>query len=294
MQRETHAPRSLSVSAVRRGFERAAARFDTADPVHAYARQRLLERLELLSEAPATILDLGCATGKATVELAKRYPEARIAGVDLSCAMLAEARKSTADEPRITLLAGDAERLPFAAGAVELIFANMLLPWCLPQAVFAEVRRVLATDGVIVFATAGPDTLRELKNAWAEVDRSVHVHEFLDMHDIGDLALAAGLREPVIDVDRVSVTYPSIAALLAELGASGARNADLRRRRTLTGTERWRRFEAALASTASGARLAVSVELVFGQARGAGARTREAADEVAIPIESLRRRGPVS
>lgn len=192
------------------------------------------------------------------------------------------------------MIAADAERLPLAAGSVDLILANQLLPWCRPERVFAEACRVLGPDGLLLFSTLGPDSLAELRRAWAAADDQIHVHGFFDMHDLGDQLIAAGLEDPVVDVDRITVTYPSVEALVADFRACGAVNIAAGRRKTLTGADRWRRFEAALDAGRDSGRLAVGVELILGQA-WRGARQRNAATgEVRIPadrlIDGMRRR----
>lgn len=206
--------------------------------------------------------------------------------------MLAAARARHGAGARFAVAAGDAERMPAAAGSVDLILANLLLPWCRPDRVFAEVARVLAPNGLLLFATLGPDTLAEVRRAWAAVDDRIHVHALFEMHDLGDLLVAAGLEEPVVDVDRLAVTYATVAALVADLRACGAVNVAAGRRRTLTGKRRWRGFEAALDADRGAERLAVGVELILGQAwRGADrARTGDASGEVRIPADRVTRR----
>ena len=273
--------------ATRRAFQRATD-FDSACVVHDEARRRLLQRLELLRLAPEIAIDLGCATGRGAVELAARYPDARILAIDSSASMLGEARRRVRAIPQVEVLGGDAESLPVRGAVAGLIFANLVLPWCLPQLVFAEAARVLAPDGLLVFATLGPDTLREVRRAWAQVDRDIHVHAEFDMHDLGDLAMAAGLAEPVLDVDRLEVTYAEVASLVRDLRACGAVNVAAGRRRGLASEQRWRRFETALHPAGSG-RFAVTVELVLGQAWGGGPSAPRAAgpQEIGIPVDRI-------
>lgn len=274
--------------AARRAFDRAQA-FDEACFVHEEARARLLERLELVRLEPRVVLDLGCATGRAANALATRYPTARVLAVDSSVSMLrAAAAKITA---AVTLVAGDAERLPLKAHSVDLVLANLVLPWCRPDAAFAEAARVLTEGGALAFATLGPDSLLEVRQAFGAVDDRIHVHAAFDLHDLGDLAMAAGLAEPVLDVDRLSVTYLDLATLVRDLRAMGAINVAGGRRRTLTGRERWRQFEARLVP-GGGQRFAVTVELVLGQAWGRGHISRQprtSGNEVRVPLSAVRR-----
>src|SRR6185295_10405978 len=183
--------------------------------------------------------------GRGAAALAGLYAEARLLAVDVSGSML----RATAAQRSgsVAAIGGDAEQLPLRSHCVDLLFANLVLPWCRPDVVFAEAARVLAPGGVVVFATLGPDSLAEIRRAFFSVDTGIHVHAAFDMHDLGDLAMQAGLAEPVLDVDRLTVTYAEPAALWRDLKAVAAANVAGGRRRALTGRDRWRRFERALA-----------------------------------------------
>jgi malonyl-CoA O-methyltransferase len=274
--------------AARRAFDRAL-EFDSACFIHDEARGRLLERLELMRLTPSVAVDLGCATGRGAAALAVRYPAARVLAVDSSLAML---RATAAAAPAaVRVLGGDAASLPLRDSCVDLALANLVLPWCRPERLFAEAARVLAASGALLFATVGPDSLQEVRAAFGAVDDRIHVHAAFDMHDLGDLALAAGLAEPVLDVDRLEVTYADIGGLVHDLRAMGAINVAGGRRRNLTGRRRWGRFIERLPHGADG-RLAVTVELILGQAWGRGARekSRPASGEVRVPVADIKRR----
>jgi malonyl-CoA O-methyltransferase len=274
--------------AARRAFDRAL-RFESACFIHDEARTRLLERLELVRLAPTVAVDLGCATGRVAAALAARYSAARVLGIDSSRRMLQRAAAAAGEEVR--LVAGDATALPLRAASVELVFANLVLPWCRPERVFAEVARVLTDGGALMFATLGPDSLQEVRAAFAAVDERIHVHAAFDMHDLGDLVMAAGLAEPVLDVDRIEVTYADVAGLVRDLRAVGAINVAGARRRTLTGRRRWGRFVERLPRGPDG-RLKVTVELILGHAWGRGpvARPESGSSEIRVPIERIRKR----
>ena len=264
-------PGTLNRRDVRRRFDIAAAGFEGADFVHRHAAAGLLERLAPMTLAVEHVLDAGSGTGATSRALANTWRRSRIVSLDLSMGMLRMARASRSRFARISELQADAAQLPLADGSVDLVFANMLLPWSIdPPGFFAEVRRVLRKEGLFAFSTLGPDSLLELREAWAEVDADEHVNAFADMHDIGDLVTRSGLRDPVLDVDWLTVTYRSSDALFGDLTAAGARNCLRQRRRTLTGKRRFACMREALERRFGEAGLPLRLELVFGHAWGSG------------------------
>jgi len=250
----------------RRRFDRAAPSVDEADFVGAEAAARLVDRLRLFALEPRVVIDLGAGTARASRALAQAYPAARILAIDASGAMLEQAALTATERGAIEPINADAQQLPCRDDAADLIFANLLLPWVDPARVLAECARVLRPGGLAIMTTLGPDTLIELRRAWARVDDFIHVHGFIDMHDIGDLAAHAGLVEPVVDVDRLTLDYASVAALVADLHAAGVANSAVGRYAGLMSRDRWAAFESALVAGSPGGRIAVSVELVFLQA----------------------------
>ncbi len=256
--------------------------------MHDEIRTRLLERLDWMRLSPAVAVDVGCATGLAARALAARYPNARVLALDTSERMLRAARAERGEAP-IEIVAGAAEALPLAPASVDVAVLNLSLPWCDPAAAFAELARVLAAGGLALFATLGPDTCEELRRAWRAVDDRVHVHAFVDMHDVGDLAVRAGLAEPVLDVDRIRLSYESVAALVRDFRAWGAVNVAAGRRKTLTGVRRWQRFVREMESASP---FSVTIEAVLGHAWGTGrAMQGSGRGEFTIAANSIRRRG---
>ena len=272
-------------------LRRASATFDDADAVHSEARARLLARLPLFKLDPRRIVDLGAATGKASPELAALYPDARILAMDLCRHMASRSMDRCRHHDRVSAITGDAERMPLRDGSIDLVFANLLLPWCDPGEVLGEAARVLRDGGLLLFTTVGPDTLGEVREAWSEVDDGLHVHGFADMHNLGDLANRSGLAEPVLDIDRLTVTYPDVDGLVSDLRACGATNVAHGRRSQLTGRARWNAFCERLESQRTGEGLPISVELIFGQAWSTGrAAAQGGGDQVSISIDEMTRR----
>jgi malonyl-CoA O-methyltransferase len=250
---------------IRRRFDRAAESFDDADFVHSVTRDGLLSRLEPLVIDGGSILDLGSATGSSGRQLRKRFRRAHVVGLDLSHAMLLRARRRKSWLAKSSFVQADANRLPFAEGSFDLIVANQLLPWVPdPQDLFGEVARVLKKGGVFTFATLGPDSLQELASAGLQVNR------FADMHDLGDGLVRAGLSDPVLDVDRLQVSYDDVDQLFADLTRSGGRNTSAERPPGLTGRDRFRALTGALFDTAPDNRILLNLELVYGHCWGSG------------------------
>ena len=273
-----------------RGFDRAAATFDAADFVHSVTRDGLIARLAPMTIDAQTVIDLGCATGAAIKPLASRFRGALVVGCDRSALMLAAASRRRTWFSRPALIRADARRLPFADHGVDVVFANLLLPWIAePTSLFAEISRILRKDGVFVFATLGPDSLSQLRDAWAGVDTRPHVHDFTDMHDLGDAAVAAGLRDPVLDVDRIAITYTSASALFDDLRRAGARNGIATRRRTLLGKRRLGRVVETLEAGCVDGRFPVDLEIVYGHCWGSGVRPGRG--EIAVDATHIGRRG---
>jgi malonyl-CoA O-methyltransferase len=185
-------------------------------------------------------------------------------------------------------------RLPFADASVDVVVSSLMLQWCdPPDRAFAEVRRVLKPGGLFAFSTFGPDTLKELRSAWAEADGYNHVNHFIDMHDVGDALVRAGLMEPVLDVDRMQLTYPDALALMRDLKAIGAHNVTAGRPRALVGRSRLRRMQNAYEAFRRDGRLPASYEVVYGMTWGAAGRpaTPSIDGEVRIAPGAIRRRG---
>jgi malonyl-CoA O-methyltransferase len=247
----------------------------------------MAERLGIVRLDPAAILDAGCGTGEALGELHARYPRARLVGLDVAYPMLQAARRrqltarvgmrplvgrwlgafASAGREGPALVCADVCRLPLAARSVDLVWSNLTLQWVdeLPQAL-AECHRVLRVGGLLTFTTFGPDTLRELRRAFAAADASAHVNRFLDMHDIGDMLVQAGFADPVMDMEMITMTYADAGALMRDLKAIGAQNARADRRRGLTGRQRWQRMLAALEDFRRDGRLPASFEVIYGHA----------------------------
>lgn len=288
---------------VAQSFGKAAAHYDDVAVLQCQTGDELLDRLSLVTLQPKRVLDLGVGTGRNLTLLAKRYPHAQLLALDIAPAMLQQARQRYQQALGIKrwlpysnmpfYLAGDAESLPLADNSVDLVFANLALQWCDPRISFAEIQRVLRPDGLLMFTTLGPDTLRELRQAWAEVDDYPHVNMFYDMHDVGEAMMAAGLAEPVLDTDRYTLTYDSAMALMKDLKVLGARNVNSGRRRGLTGKDTIKQVADAYEQFRQDAFLPATYEVVYGHAWGGQLKQQKIDGEVRIPVNQIQHRKSV-
>lgn len=276
---------------VREAFDRAAPGYDAAAVLQHEVGTRLMERLELTTLTPARILDVGCGTGQATRELMRNYRGAQTVAADFAPAMLREVRRRFWFR-RPGLVCADAASLPFAAAGFDLVFCNLMLQWCDDlDACLNELRRVTATPGLLLFSTLGPDTLRELRAAWREVDGATHVNGFVDMHDIGDALLRAGFVEPVMDVEYITLTYDDVFGLMRDLKRIGAHNMTGGRARNLTGRSRLQKLSAAYERGRRDGRLPATYEVVYGTAWTPALRADAAyaGRSGGVSVEGLRR-----
>lgn len=283
---------TLALSRVRRAFGRAAATYDAHAVLERAVGDELVERVAALDLKPRRMLDLGTGTGYVARSLRAVHRRAPVVGVDAALPMLAAARARQGFLSRQPLVCADALRLPFADGGFDLACANLLLPWIGNHtALFTEVRRVLAPGGAFVFSTLGPDTLRELRAAYATLDDAPHVNGFLDMHDLGDALARAGYDDPVLDVDRYALTYQALDDLYADLRATGS-TVVAGAAAGLAGRGRRARVAAAYEAHRRDGRLPASVEVIHGRAlAGSGPRpVPNVGGEVAVPVSALRRR----
>ena len=285
--------RRLDKERARRSFGRAAASYDRAAVLQREVGARMQERLDYIRLAPREVLDAGCGTGVDLAGLLRRYRKARVLALDFALPMLQRARSHGGWLRRPGVVCGDLEALPLASASIDLIYSNLALQWVddLGRA-FAECRRVLRPGGLFLFSSFGPDTLQELRAAWAEVDGAGHVSPFMDMHDVGDRLLAARFADPVMDVERLTLTYRTVDGLMRDLKAIGATNATDARPRTVTGKGRLASMRTAYERFRRDGRLPASYEVVYGHAwapEQAAAEAGPAGDEVRIPVDRIRR-----
>ena len=268
---------------LRRSFEQAAATYDAAAVLQNEVCRRMLARLDYIKLEPATILDAGSGTGNAVAGLLARYSRARVVALDLALAMARRARArrsrpalSTVEGwrrlfvgggSRLAAVCGDIEQLPLAPACAGMVWSNLAIQWSNePQRAFAEMHRVLVPGGLLLFSSFGPDTLKELRAAFQGVDRHTHVHRFTDMHDVGDLLVACGFADPVMDMEVVTLTYADVRELMRDLKAIGAHNMTRGRPSALAGKSLLAKVARNYEPARREGRLPATFEVIYGHA----------------------------
>ncbi|HEY0180879.1 MAG TPA: malonyl-ACP O-methyltransferase BioC [Dokdonella sp.] len=281
----------LDATQIRRAFARAAATYEAHAVLQAEVGTRLRDHLDAVPRVPACVLDVGSGPGGGAAALRARYADALVVALDLAQPMLREgARRHGADA--FARVCADAQALPLADASVDLVHSNLCLQWCDdPGLALAEFRRVLRPGGQLLFSTFGPDTLKELRAAFAAADAAPHVGRFVDMHELGDALIAGGFRDPVLEREDFTLTYASVLALMRDLRAIGATNADARRRRSLTGKAQLARAIDAYEAFRRDGALPATYEVIYAQAiapEPGQPRRERGADVASFPIERLR------
>ncbi|HEY5994306.1 MAG TPA: malonyl-ACP O-methyltransferase BioC [Gallionellaceae bacterium] len=258
---------------VRRAFSRAATQYDAAAVLQREVCMRMLEKLDYIKLQPASILDVGSGTGWGARQLGTRYKHAEIIALDIALGMLQASRGTSGwwhklfSGSKQRFLCADAEALPLAAQSVDMVWSNLALQWCndLP-ATFSGLQRVLKTGGLLMFSTFGPDTLNELRVAFGGVDGHSHINRFADMHDVGDMLVAAGFADPVMEMERITLTYSDVKAVMQDLRSIGAHNATAGRAQGMMGRAKWARVVSNYETLRRDGKLPATFEVIYGHA----------------------------
>lgn len=275
---------------VRRSFDEAASTYDAHAEIQREVANRLLERLEWMKISPERALDLGAGTGYCARQLAQRYRNARLFLLDLAPGMLVEGRRRKRWLSREYYACARAEQLPFADASVDLVASSLTFQWCEDlEAVFGECRRVLKPGGLLLFSSLGPDTLKELRAAFASFDSAPHVNRFPDMHLVGDALIRAGFSSPVLEREDLVATYSDVISLMRDLKGIGARNADSQRPRQLSGRRLLARLSEGYEPFRRNGTLPATYELVFGHGWVAPKAPKQDGSAV-FPLTRLTRR----
>lgn len=286
---------------VRQSFDRAAKTYDAASALQREICDRMLERLQYIKYQPKTILDVGSGTGYGTRALHQHYPDSSVLALDLAPGMLKAARAQTPwwkrtlpmlQKNRESYICGDVDSLPFKASSINMAWSNVTLQWCNDLNItFAELHRVMAPEGLFMFSTFGPDTLKELRQAFSGLDGHTHVNRFTDMHDIGDMLVHAGFSAPVMDMEYITLTYQDLMSLLRELKGMGAHNVTQGRRHGMMGKSEWQVLQKNYEQFRREGRLPATFEVVYGHAWVNQKQTKMADGSQIIQMHIQRKKG---
>ena len=267
---------------VRRSFSRAAQDYDAAAVLQREVCTRMLEKLGYIKLQPSRIVDVGSGTGWGTRQLGEKYPKAEITALDIAIGMLQMARGTSSwwqklfSGKRERFLCADVEEMPIASNAVDMIWSNLALQWCndLP-ATFVELQRILKTDGLLIFSSFGVDTLKELRAAFSEVDGYNHLSRFADLHDIGDMLMEAGFADPVMEMEKITLTFDDLRAVMQDLKSIGAHNATAGRASGMMGKNTWQRVTENYEKFRSEGKLPATFEIIYGHAWKAASKNTQ-------------------
>jgi len=160
----------------------------------------------------------------------------------------------------------NAYQLPFTDNSIDFIVSNLMMQWCPNlKTLLDECFRVLKPEGLFLFSTFGPDTLKELKRSWSVVDSNPHVNEFTDMHDIGDQMLQSGFQSPVMEMERLTLTYDKVIDLMHDLKGIGAQTVH-NRSKSLTGKTKFNKMIEMYESYRKDDKLPATYEVIYGHA----------------------------
>ena len=263
----------INKKAVKRAFSRAALQYDAAAVMQREICTRMLERLDCIRQQPGIILDAGSGTGWGTRQLGERYPAAQIVALDIAMGMLQAACGNSSwwrklfvgNAPRY--VCADMEALPVKTGSIDMVWSNLAVQWVndLP-ATLKEFHRVLKVEGLLMFSTFGPDTLKEIRSAFKGVDGYNHLNRFADMHDIGDMLVAGGFADPVMDMEYITLTYNDVKAVMQDLRSIGAHNVTAGRASGLMGKTAWNRVLSNYEQLRQDGKLPATFEVIYGHA----------------------------
>lgn len=280
---------SLDKKQIQKSFSRAASSYADAAVVQQHVAEQIIQRLQFIKLEPQTVIDLGAGPGDLSLQLQTQYPEAKVYALDFAWGM-AQAAK----EQGLHSVCADAYQLPLATNSVDCVVSHCMLQWCDDYVqVLQEVKRVLRPQGLFLFSTLGPDTFQELRASWAHVDDRIHVHDFIDMHHIGDELLRTQFVDPVMDCEFVTLHYSELKKVWQDLRATGVQNRSQQRMRGLLGKHAWQQFCDAYAGycTAEG-KYPLTYEIIYGHAWASDTQlqTHDAdTNEISIPIEQIQR-----
>ena len=247
------------MSRVRATFNKASSKYDDSAFLQNEISDRLAEKFNIFSINPENIIDLGSGTGFLSKKAVQAFPNAALICIDF-------AQQSLLSNIHNLKVCANAYQLPFADNSIDFIVSNLMMQWCPDlKTLLDECFRTLKPEGLFLFSTFGPDTLKELKRSWSVVDNNPHVNEFTDMHDIGDQMLQSGFQSPVMEMERLTLTYDKVIDLMHDLKGIGAQTVH-NRSKSLTGKTKFNKMIEMYESYRKDGKLPATYEVIYGHA----------------------------
>jgi len=247
------------MSRVRNSFNNASSKYNENAFLQNEIASRLSEKLKVISIKPESIIDLGSGTGFLSEKTANIFPDASLICLDF-------AQQSLIKNTQKLKVCADAYQLPFKSNSIDFVISNLMMQWCPDlKTLFDECHRVLKPQGLILFTTFGPETLKELKRSWSVVDKEAHVNEFIDMHDIGDQMIQSGFQSPIMEMEKLTLTYEKVLDLMKDLKGIGAQSVE-NRSKSLTGKTKFNKMIEMYESYRENGKIPATYEVIYGHA----------------------------
>lgn len=228
----------LDFKRLKKQFDQSASFYPAGAVINQEIGARLIEHVNHLELSPKRILGIGCGTGNNAFEVTAVFPGAQIIGIDYSLPML---HKATRNHHVHHFINAQGTQLPIASESIDMVFINMTMLWIEDlDTLFKEVKRILIPGGIFLFATLGPGSLFELKESWQAVDDLAHVHEFVEMQELGDLLMRHQFENVVMDLDQIVFHYGELSQLAQDLTNNCLRNNLRHRKKSLTTPRQWK------------------------------------------------------
>ena len=229
-------PVRLDKRRIKQSFAKAASTYDGVAELQRQVGRALLRSVDI-EQCQGVLVDLGCGTGFLTSELVARANYQHLIALDIAHAMLKTTQGKLDSKDAIDYVCADAEFLPFVSQSVDYLFSNLALQWCHNLTdVFSDIKRVLKSEGQLIFSTFGTKTLQELKAAWAMVDNYNHVNDFYSQAQIQQFLEQSGFKDIQIVSQSYMSYYPSVRSLMLELKGLGAQQVSGRNKFVTTKT----------------------------------------------------------
>jgi malonyl-CoA O-methyltransferase len=250
----------ISRASIARAFGRAASQYDQHADLQRKVGDELLSIIATEHVAP-DMIDLGCGTGYCSHMLRSRFPASQLLALDMALPMLQATRQQRLDS--CALLCADVQAIPLHENLFDLVVSNLTIQWCAHyEMLFAELFRIARPGAQLLLSTFGPETLREVKAAWARIDTYVHVNEFVPLSAMIQHAQAAGFSCS-FRTEVIQRWYRSMQEVGRELKGLGAYNMNRDQAKGFTSRKALAMAERVFAETATDAGIAVTFEIFY-------------------------------